>query len=162
MSSSLPATSTEWRAYLTGRGLGVVLEQPDDERIEQTVLALEQKLGTRLPASFRSYLLATQDWTPATNWRWQSPEVERVFWLREGMPDLIEAWADFEDIVEIITPCLVALDRENGVFWLLDPTVISDDGEWTAYEWAAGDGEDPLPFPSFAALVDERAPEGEG
>ncbi|MFF7255203.1 hypothetical protein [Streptomyces microflavus] len=45
----------------------------------------------------------------------------------------------------------------SGCYWLLHADSIAENGEWTAYEWWPGSGEDPEPCHDFATMVRNAA-----
>ncbi|MYS21802.1 hypothetical protein GA0115240_135267 [Streptomyces sp. DvalAA-14] len=68
-------------------------------------------------------------------------------------PGTWDAWSHDEDLTEQLKRCLLLSGPADGDYWLLDANGVGSDGEWTAHWWWAGDGEDPHPYDSFAALV---------
>ncbi|GAA4864153.1 SMI1/KNR4 family protein [Saccharopolyspora cebuensis] len=174
MSANHPVAVPEWQQFLrdysdeylrtaTNEDLSHVDARQRENRwmgyeaaTEEAVLATEERLGVRLPPSYRNFLLVSN------GWRDVDPEIgellgaDEVQWFAERDADLLEAWADadLDEIIEVVKPCLVVSDHSGcAVHWLLDPTKPGPDGEAIAYEWATGDGSDPEPFPSFGALV---------
>lgn len=127
---------------------------------EGRLAALEQRLGIRLPPSYRSFLAASDGWLNIGPFMWTMRTSGDVGWLRDADTDLWEILRDVatpEETALVDRALLVSRDGD-AQYWLLDPGDVSADGEWAAYVWASwypglGDRYD-----SFAALVDaERA-----
>lgn len=96
------------------------------------VVAAEERLGTRLPPTYRNFLLASNgfgyvDHVDLLN-------VDEIGWLLERDPDLVEAWSfvlDDSDRQMIERSLLIARDDGGpGVCWLLHPSDATEDGEW--------------------------------
>ncbi|WP_433870867.1 VOC family protein [Saccharopolyspora sp. CA-218241] len=174
MSANHPVAVPEWQQFLrdysdeylrtaTDEDLACVDARQRENRwmgyeaaTEEAVLATEERLGVRLPPSYRNFLLVSNGWRDVDPEIGELLGVDEVQWFAERDADLLEAWADAElhEIIEVVKPCLVVSDHSGcAVHWLLDPTKIGPGGEATAYEWATGDGSDPEPFPHFSALV---------
>lgn len=174
MSRQIPLTLDEWRDFLTGYS-DDYLRLADEEELElldedqrenrwlgyeaasvAAVDAAEERLGVRLPPSYRHFLLTSDGWRDPDPELYELLKVGEIGWFSESKPGLLDSWSEagLEDVVEQVKQCLLLSEPSDcAVYWLLDPTKIGPDGEWTAYEWAPGDGSDPSPYPSFGALV---------
>jgi hypothetical protein len=172
----VPRTAGDWRGYLVEYG-GVYVRtaneyqrarltaeqleshwlgaEPVDER---TVAATERRLGIRLPPSLRAFLTVTDGWQGVGGWVHEVSPCAEIDWLRDtGMgEDLIDVYLDVEqedgepnDLLALFRRALVITSGED--LWLLDPTAIRPDGEWTAYEFAPKYGE-AEEYPGFAEL----------
>ncbi|MFE5026298.1 SMI1/KNR4 family protein [Streptomyces sp. NPDC056656] len=129
---------------------------------EQQIAALEVRLGTRLPPSYRSFLAASDGWRHLGPFMEQIRTTETVGWCEEVDSLLWDMITDYDEEEpdgpqKMERGLLVSLEGD-AQFWLLDPGDASEDGEWAAYTWSSwypGWGER---HESFAALVaDERA-----
>ncbi|MCG0287244.1 SMI1/KNR4 family protein [Streptomyces sp. PSAA01] len=175
---ALPGTVEQWRSYLAEYSAAILRvaddedlsEVGDDQRAagwlgfegadEASVLALEERLGTRLPPSYRAFLGASDGWLNISPFMWRMRAAKTVGWLREADP---ETWAvirggegeDWDDTV-LMDRALLVSEEGDAQHWLLDPADVSEDGEWAAYIWASwypalGDR-----HASFAELVAEE------
>ncbi|MFD2414749.1 SMI1/KNR4 family protein [Amycolatopsis pigmentata] len=121
------------------------------------VVAAEERLGTRLPPTYRNFLLASNGFGYVDDV--DLFNVDEIGWLSERDPDLVEAWSfavndDERQMLE--RGLLIARDDGGpGVCWVLHPGDAAEDGEWAAYEWFTGDGSLPGDFryDSFGALM---------
>jgi hypothetical protein len=125
------------------------------------VVAAEERLGTRLPPTYRNFLLASNgfgyvDHVDLLN-------VDEIGWLPERDPDLVDAWSfSIDDINREVLERSLLIAQDNGgpgVCWLLYPGDAAEDGEWAAYEWFAGDGSSPDDdrYDNFGALLLDAA-----
>jgi hypothetical protein len=118
---------------------------------EAHVAELETRLGARLPPSYRDFLGASNGFLqPGVIVPRLLPAGE-VAWLRERDPETIEAWTEFE---QYLGDTLQVSERETigTAMYLLNPRVVSADGEWEAFyfaHWVPGVNK----FPSFRALM---------
>ncbi|MBD3002974.1 discoidin domain-containing protein [Streptomyces sp. 5-10] len=173
-----PRTVEQWRCYLAEYS-ATILRVADEEELsevsdeqraagwlgfegadEESVLALEERLGTRLPPSYRAFLGASDGWLNISPFMWRMRNTKTVGWLREADP---ETWSvirggegeDWDDTAFMDRALLVS-EEGDAQHWLLDPADVSEDGEWAAYIWASwypalGDR-----HASFAELVAEE------
>ncbi|MEU7146172.1 SMI1/KNR4 family protein [Nocardia sp. NPDC046473] len=125
------------------------------------VKAAEERLGTRLPPTYRNFLMASNgfgyvDHVDLLN-------VDEIGWLPERDPELVEAWSSAIDDTSrsiLERSLLIAQDDGGpGVCWLLHPNGAAEDGEWAAYEWFTGDGSSPDDdrYENFGALLWDAA-----
>lgn len=125
---------------------------------EADIRAVEARLGRSLPPSFRNFYLVSNGWSDAGRYGEDVWRIQDVEWLRDhAFSDLIEAWegALDDDGIEVLRVGLLIAYADGGAgdYWLLTPSASGDETEWTAYQWAAGSGEEPEPFASFGALM---------
>ncbi|MCA1192384.1 SMI1/KNR4 family protein [Saccharopolyspora sp. 6V] len=174
MSQSVPVTLPEWQQFLRGYSDDYLRMATDEEAArlddvqrenrwlgyepasEEALRGAEKRLDVRLPPSYRNFLLASNGWRDIDPELSELFRIDEIGWFAEKDPELLTAWteAGLEGLVEQVKPCLMVSDWSDcAVYWLLDPTTIGPNGEWTAYEWATGDGSYPSPYPSFGALV---------
>lgn len=125
------------------------------------VVAAEARLGTRLPPAYRNFLMASNGFGYVD--QVDLFDVDRIGWLPERDPDLVEAWSFGLDDVDrkwFERSLLIARDDGGpGVCWLLNSGDAAEDGEWAAYEWFTGDGSSPDEdrYDSFGALLVDAA-----
>ncbi|ATL80521.1 SMI1/KNR4 family protein [Streptomyces malaysiensis subsp. malaysiensis] len=176
--AALPRTIEQWRSYLAEYS-ATILRVADEEELsevgdeqraagwlgfegadEESVLALEERLGTRLPPSYRAFLGASDGWLNISPFMWRMRSAKAVGWLREAD---YETWrvirggeGDDWDDTAFMDRALLISEEGDAQHWLLDPADVSEDGEWAAYIWASwypalGDR-----HASFAELVAEE------
>lgn len=124
---------------------------------EQQITALEARLGTRLPPSYRSFLATSDGWRHLGPFMAQMRTTETVDWCEKAEPFLWDTITDYAEEEpdgpqKMERGLLISLEGD-AQFWLLDPEDVSEDGEWAAYTWSSwypgwGDRHE-----SFAALV---------
>ncbi|MET8949953.1 SMI1/KNR4 family protein [Streptomyces sp. NPDC004393] len=185
MPESFPSTVTEWREFLSdysskflnsnclreaeseGRAQYLLSEAQREAgwlgyepASEEAVLAAEERLGVRLPPTYRNFLLTSNGWSGIGGL--DLLEVDEIGWFPDLDPQLLEAWSEldfFADDLEILKRCLLISidDGGSGGNWLLHADSAGEDGDWTAYEWWPGEGGDLEENDNFAALVSNAA-----
>ncbi|OOC55087.1 MULTISPECIES: discoidin domain-containing protein [Nocardiopsis] len=173
--SDVPNTVGSWRSYLAEYSADMLRVLDEDELLttteeqrsaswlghdgadEEQIAALEERLGTRLPSGYRSFLAASDGWSTMGAFMYSLRTTASVGWL----DDFRDEHALDEDHLKhegLVGPVLLVSDEGDAQYWLLDAGDVSPDGEWAAYVWASW-------YPglggrhrSFADLVDhERA-----
>jgi hypothetical protein len=188
-------TVEQWREYLAEYSAEVLRahDGEDDELVDvgdaQRLLgwlgfdgataeqldALERRLGTALPPSYRAFLTVSDGWLHISNFMWKMRTTDEAGWLRDTEPELCQILSDGGDADDaddedsddedggdredesesaIVRRALLVSGAGDAQYWVLDPGDVTADGEWAAYIWASwypGLGER---HPSFAALVD--------
>jgi hypothetical protein len=92
----------------------------------QEIGALESRLGTELPPSYRQFLLHSDGWGPVTH------EIDRLLPVRE---------VDWAARGRLSRALLVGHTPGEVDTYLLDPGAVSPDGEWEAWHlvpWPPG------------------------
>jgi hypothetical protein len=121
---------------------------------EAEIAAVEARLGIALPPSYREFLLVSNGWHDTGTDIESILPIDEIDWLRDLNPDLIEIWMDStgqegwpDDPVEGVNYHHLAktLVVSGGyeAYVLLNPEVISPDGEWEAWlfaDWVPGAG----------------------
>jgi hypothetical protein len=174
MDQHFPVTPPEWRGFLDGYSDDYLRQAGEEEMArltegqresrwlgyepagEKAVAAVEERLGVRLPPSYRGFLFTSNGWRDIDPELDELLTVEELGWFADIEAELLGWWSDagHDDLVAKVGRCLlVSGPTDCAVYWLLDPKEIGPDGEWAAYEWATGDGSAPVPYPSFGALV---------
>lgn len=130
---------------------------------EEQVVTLEQRLGRRLPPSYREFLKVTDGWRHAGGFVWLLAGTADAHWheneseLAEMFTEFLDEDADAEErrVVDIWHRGL-QLDVESDVVHvLMDPEDVDEDGEWTVYSWASWRCEDPQPHGTFWDFMQE-------
>ncbi|WP_069161082.1 SMI1/KNR4 family protein [Nocardia altamirensis] len=173
--SSEPGLRTieQWRAYLADYSADVLRVTEEDglsnvsneQRAagwlgyegasEEQLAELEQRLGTRLPPSYRAFLGASDGWLHLSSFMGEMRTSSTVAWQIASDSDLSSLYDDEDESGEkaILERTLLISGDGDAQYWLLDPEDLSEDGEWAAYVWASwypGLGER---HASFAELV---------
>jgi hypothetical protein len=183
---TVPTTVAEWRVFLLAHSIeflhsDLLREAVEDGRAEwmvndaqreagwlgfepapdEAIQAAERRLGVELPLTYRSFLRVSNGWSSMAG-EVDLLAVEEVDWFTKLDPVILEHWSApgmerFADKVETFERCVLVSAVEDGDYWLLDPGLVEDGGEWVAYEWHAGDGTDPERYVSFGALLMSRS-----
>jgi SMI1 / KNR4 family (SUKH-1) len=100
---------------------------------EQQIAALEGRLSRALPPSYRSFLATSN------GFQQQSPFIHRFYGAHEadwfGVRN--KAWAEaYRETYPNLASCLQISDVGDGAVVLLNPDVVSPDGEWQTYFFA--------------------------
>ena len=132
---------------------------------EADISAVEARLGRSLPPSFRNFYLTSNGWSEAGQFGEDVWRIQEIEWLRDGdSSDLIEAWdgALDDDGIEVLRVGLLIAYADGGAgdYWLLTPPEAGEESEWTAYQWAAGSGQEPEPVANFGALMAAQREKG--
>lgn len=121
---------------------------------ETQIAQAEGRLGARLPASYRTFLAVSNGWQ-ATNFSDGLWPIERVEWLSRHDPDFIDIWTEHAEPVEdelyyvygeeqntvyfraeYLRAALQISDSSGDAVYLLNPRVVTPDGEWEAWFFA--------------------------
>ncbi len=149
---ALPATVGEWRAYLTEYSADMLRvaeaegeEVDEEERTsswlgnegapEERIAALEERLGRRLPPSYRSFLAASDGWGRMGTFVYELSSIDGLEW--SGLAAMLGL--DEEDMEDegFVGPLLLVSSATDAQYWILDAGDVSPDGEWAAYIWAS-------------------------
>jgi SMI1/KNR4 family protein SUKH-1 len=117
---------------------------------EPDITALEHRLRTTLPPSYRTFLAASNGFLQPGVIVPRLLPASEVQWLRDSDPDMIESWREGVTAVsEVIAPetaaeleamsaALQVSARETigTAMYLLNPQVVGPDGEWQALYFA--------------------------
>ncbi|MDQ0787208.1 SMI1/KNR4 family protein [Streptomyces sp. B3I8] len=183
MAPPTPLTVEEWRAFLDEHNTGIFESArvraaiEEDRQVvsperweagwagaepvgEEAIVAAEERLGVRLPPSYRNFLKVSDGFERV------GPvhllPLERIGWFADLDDGLIDAWAgpeDFEEYLTVLKRCVVIGqdDGGTGCWWLLHVDSAGEDGECTAYDWSAGEAALPEPYDDFATMVREES-----
>jgi hypothetical protein len=133
---------------------------------EAELTALEARLGTTLPPSYRSFLKASNGFLQPNVLVPRLLSSREVDWYRTRHQDTIDAWflgagggggpPDYPGSFEQYLPTALqvsAVEHAGTAVYLLNPQVVSADGEWEALyfaHWVPGVNR----YPSFRALME--------
>ncbi|MFG2884790.1 SMI1/KNR4 family protein [Streptomyces sp. NPDC048297] len=111
----------------------------------ERIAAMEERLGQRMPPSYREFLKVSDGWRHAGGFVWLLAGTADARWHdnESGLADIFEEYLD-EDAgpearrdVDLWRRGL-QLDVESDVVHvLMDPEDMDEDGEWAVYTWAA-------------------------
>lgn len=171
-------TVGQWRSYLAEYGAdvlrvsaeGELFNVSDEQRAagwlgyegvdEQRIAALEDRLGTRLPPSYRSFLGASDGWSHLGPFMYGMRTTGALDWLDDDDADMymdmdMDICDDEPDDVseQVRAPVLLIADEGDAQVWLLDSGDVSPDGEWAAYTWSSWEPGLSDRYGSFAELV---------
>ncbi|MFD9325741.1 SMI1/KNR4 family protein [Streptomyces sp. NPDC060065] len=112
---------------------------------EERIAAMEERLGRRMPPSYREFLKVSDGWRHAGGFVWLLAGTEDAHWHNNesGLADLFEEYLDEDAGSE---------ERREADLWrrglqfdvesdathvLMDPEDVDEDGEWAVYTWAS-------------------------
>ena len=166
-----PLTTVEaWQAYLTDFGRDVVRTMNERERQgfapdqlasgwlgsdpvdESRIAALEERLGTRLPPTYRAFVGASEGWHNIGQFMYVMRDVDAIDWFPAADSGTYQALSGAGDLGPLLRRSLLISKDGDAQYWFLDPSDVSPDGEWAAYTWSSW-GFLSERHPSFAALV---------
>jgi cell wall assembly regulator SMI1 len=170
-------TPAEWRKFLTRFSRELLADEairsqlPNDvvesgwlgfpPATEKAITELEDRLETRLPPSYRSFLQTTNGWRDSGAFIYDLLPVSEVAWFRERHRDWLDAWREGS---QTVGPARDVSDAEHRVYgakqdscvfrdeyweatlaisgigdsaiYLLNPLVVTRAGEWEAWFFA--------------------------
>ncbi|MFF0566061.1 SMI1/KNR4 family protein [Streptomyces sp. NPDC004041] len=134
---------------------------------EERIAALEERLGRRLPPSYREFLAVSDGWRHAGGFITLLAGTADACWHRDasGLAEMFEGFLDDDPSPEELRDVAVwrrglQLDvQSDATRVVLDPGDVDEDGEWAVYTWASWLAAPPRRFPDFAAFM--RAMHGE-
>ncbi|WP_410604756.1 SMI1/KNR4 family protein [Amycolatopsis sp. lyj-90] len=124
---------------------------------EEEIATTEKRIGTRLPPTYRNFLLASNGWS-TISYAVDLRKVDDIGWFADLEPNIMKTWSELEhfaDHIELLKQCLLISDDNggSGQYLLLHASSAGDNADWDAYEWWPGDGEAPEHYENFAAMV---------
>lgn len=131
---------------------------------KERIAAMEERLGRRMPPSYREFLKVSDGWRHAGGFVWLLAGTEDAHWHdnESGLADLFEEYldedADPEERREAdIWRRGLQLDVESdATHVLLDPEDVDEDGEWAVYTWASWLAEPPERHANFLEFMRDR------
>ncbi len=112
---------------------------------EERIAAMEERLGRRMPPSYREFLEVSDGWRHAGGFVWLLAGTEEARWHdnESGLADTFEEYLDEDSGPEEWREAdlwrrALQLDVESDITHvLLDPEDVDEDGEWAVYTWAS-------------------------
>ncbi|MFD0415632.1 SMI1/KNR4 family protein [Streptomyces sp. NPDC127108] len=125
------------------------------------VEALEERLGHRLPPSYRTFLEVTDGWRHAGGFVWRLAGTADARWYEDdaGLAEIFQEEltedSTREEVLEatIWTRALELAVDSDAVAVLLDPEDVDEHGEWALYTWAPWLGSPPERHASFREFM---------
>ncbi|MEV0479470.1 SMI1/KNR4 family protein [Streptomyces sp. NPDC050508] len=128
---------------------------------EERIAAMEERLGRRMPPSYREFLKVSDGWRHAGGFVWLLAGTENAHWHNNesGLADMFEEDLDEDAGLEErragdIWRRGLQLDIESDITHvLLDPEDVDENGEWAVYTWASWRAEPPERHANFPAFM---------
>ncbi|MEU9549845.1 SMI1/KNR4 family protein [Streptomyces werraensis] len=129
---------------------------------EERIAAMEERLGRRMPPSYRSFLRVTDGWRHAGGFVWLLAGTADARWHdnASGLADLYEEYLEEDAEPEERREAGVwrrglQLDVESdATYVLLDPEDVDEDGEWAVWTWASWRADAPERHRDFRAFME--------
>lgn len=126
------------------------------------ITALEERLGHRLPPSYRAFLEVSDGWRHAGGFVWLLAGTEQARWYEDtaGLGEMYQEDLDEDSSPEQVLLAgmwerALQLDAESDITHvLLDPADVDDDGEWTVYYYQGWGGDQPRRYASFREFME--------
>ena len=138
---------------------------------EAEIASAEQRLGVRLPPSYRAFLADTNGFDHLGPFIYRLYNASEIDWFRVRNQDWIEAYQSGDDIspeehlanpddcvrfrAAYLSSCLQISEEGDSAVVLLNPEVVNHEGEWETWffaNWRPGAER----FPSFRAYVESE------
>ncbi|AYN43458.1 SMI1/KNR4 family protein [Streptomyces dangxiongensis] len=137
---------------------------------EERIAALEERLGRRMPPSYRRFLQVSDGWRHAGGFVWLLAGTADARWHdnESGLADMFEEYLDEDaEPAERQEADLwrrgLQLDVESDVTHvLMDPEDVDEDGEWAVYTWASWRAAPPERHANFLEFMREMYREFHG
>uniref|UniRef100_UPI003518448B SMI1/KNR4 family protein n=1 Tax=Streptomyces calvus TaxID=67282 RepID=UPI003518448B len=128
---------------------------------EARIAAMEERLGRRMPPSYREFLRVSDGWRHAGGFVWLLAGTADAHWHdnESGLADMFEEYLDEDAGPEERRHADVwrrglQLDVESDATRvLLDPEDVGEDGEWAVYTWASWRAAPPERHADFRAFM---------
>ncbi|MEU0582860.1 SMI1/KNR4 family protein [Streptomyces sp. NPDC006132] len=130
---------------------------------EERIAAMEERLGRRMPPSYREFLKVSDGWRHAGGFVWLLAGTKDARWHdnESGLADLTEEYLDEDAGPEERREADLwrrglQLDVEaDATYVLLDPEDVDEDGEWAVYTWASWRAAPPERHANFLAFMQD-------
>jgi hypothetical protein len=124
---------------------------------------MEERLGRRMPPSYREFLKVSDGWRHAGGFVWLLAGTEDARWHdnESGLADIFEEYLDEDAGPEERREADVwrrglQLDVESDITHvLMDPGDVDEDGEWAVYTWASWRAEPPERHANFLEFMQD-------
>ncbi|MFE0447318.1 SMI1/KNR4 family protein [Streptomyces fungicidicus] len=128
---------------------------------EAEIAAAEERLGTRLPPSYRAFLGASNGWRLDEGSIYRLGAAHEVGWFGDPFDmtpayqeGLTERSTEQEVLLAGMWRRALQLETDSDMSYaLLDPGDTDEDGEWALYVYKGWSGEFPDRYPSFQAYM---------
>ncbi|GAQ75151.1 hypothetical protein T45_06932 [Streptomyces turgidiscabies] len=130
---------------------------------EERIAAMEERLGLRMPPSYREFLQVSDGWRHAGGFVWLLAGTEDAHWHNDesGLAEMFEEYLD-EDAgpeerqeVDLWRRGLQLDVESDATYVLLDPEDVDEDGEWAVYTWASWRASAPERFANFLEFMQD-------
>ncbi|GAB2583908.1 SMI1/KNR4 family protein [Streptomyces capparidis] len=130
---------------------------------EERIAAMEERLGRRMPPSYREFLKVSDGWRHAGGFVWLLAGTEAARWHENesGLADILGEYLDDDatpeerDEVEIWHRGLQLDVESDATHVLMDPEDVDEHGEWAVYTWASWRAAPPERHPNFLEFMRE-------
>ncbi|MGA5147630.1 SMI1/KNR4 family protein [Streptomyces griseoincarnatus] len=131
---------------------------------EADVADAERRLGTRLPPSYRAFLLASNGWSLRDDSIHQLGAAHEIGWFGDPFSmtpmyreSLDERATEQQVLLAGMWERALQLETDSDMSYaLLDPGDTDKEGEWALYVYKGWSGELPSRYPSFRAYMQRR------
>ncbi|MFH9863641.1 SMI1/KNR4 family protein [Streptomyces sp. NPDC017202] len=128
---------------------------------EERIAAAEERLGRRMPPSYREFLKVSDGWRHAGGFVWLLAGTEDARWHdnESGLADAFEEYLDEDAGPEERREADIwrrglQLDVESDITHvLMDPEDVDENGEWAVYTWASWRAAPPERHADFLAFM---------
>ncbi|MFD7031018.1 SMI1/KNR4 family protein [Streptomyces sp. NPDC059917] len=128
---------------------------------EERIAAMEERLGRRMPPSYREFLAVSDGWRHAGGFVWRLAGTARARWHdnASGLAEVFEAYLDKDAGAERRREAGLwrrglQLDVESDATRvLMDPEDVDENGEWAVYTWAGWRAAPPERYADFGAFM---------
>ncbi|MFJ3821502.1 SMI1/KNR4 family protein [Streptomyces nodosus] len=128
---------------------------------EERIAAMEERLGRRMPPSYREFLKVSDGWRHAGGFVWLLAGTEDARWHdnESGLADISEEYLDEDAGPEERREADIwrrglQLDVESDITYvLMDPEDVDEGGEWAVYTWASWRAEPPERHANFLEFM---------
>ncbi|MFF2848240.1 SMI1/KNR4 family protein [Streptomyces sp. NPDC058001] len=173
-------TAFDWRSFLLGWSGEWADSLPegetrgeDDEAARQArwlgfppasedrIMAMEKRIGLRMPPSYREFLKVSDGWQHAGGFVWLLAGTKEARWHNDesGLADVFEENLDEDSQPEELREADLwrrglQLDvQSDAMYVLMDPEDVDEDGEWAVYTWAGWRAAPPERYPNFLEFM---------
>jgi len=128
---------------------------------EERITAMEERLGRRMPPSYREFLRVSDGWRHAGGFVWLLAGTADAHWHdnESGLAEVFEEYLDEDAGPEERREADIwrrglQLDVESDITHvLMDPEDVDEDGEWAVYTWASWRAAPPERHANFLAFM---------
>ncbi|WP_055712933.1 SMI1/KNR4 family protein [Streptomyces torulosus] len=179
--TDMDSTAFDWQSFLRAWSGEWADSVPDDElrdeeetardtrwlgfppASEERITAMEERLGRRMPPSYRAFLRISDGWRHAGGFVWRLAGTGHARWHdnESGLAEFFEEHLD-EDAgpeerceADVWRRGLQIDVESDATHVLLDPGDVDESGEWAVYTWASWRAAPPERFADFGAFMRE-------